>query len=85
MEKIRSRYSVLVIGSIDKVMEIAKRHGVTLKKGSFAGSKGYFFEVDEEVVGAHPAVTALRQSKETFGVSREHGMLHPPKDNRQGR
>lgn len=78
MEKIKSRYSVLVIGSVEKVKEIVERYGIILKKGSFAGDKGYYFEVEEVVVGSHPLVNALRQSKETFGVSREYGMMHPP-------
>ena len=78
MEKIRSRYSVLVIGSVEKVKEIAKKHEVELEPSDFAQDKGFIIEVEEEVLGTHPLVVELRKSKETFGVSREYGMMHPP-------
>ena len=81
MEKIKSRYCILVIGSVDDVKSIAKEHGVTLKKGNFAGEKGYIFEVDEVVLGEHPLVKALSKSKDVFGVTREYGAMCIPKHN----
>ena len=79
MKKNKSRYSVLVIGSIENVKSIAKKHGIDLKRGNFAGDKGYTFEVEEEILGEHPLVKALNKSKDVFGVTLEYGAMGVPK------
>jgi len=61
-------YTMLVVGSLERVMEAAKRHKVKLHKASFAPGIGYEFTVKEDGIGANPFVDEMSRSKDVMNL-----------------
>ena len=66
----KAEYDMIVIGSIDRVVEIAKKYNVEIVKESFAKDDGYSFVVYEDAIGSHPLVKELRECKEVLTLIR---------------
>ena len=77
LKKMKIRYSIVIIGSVDKIKAMAERHGVELVLGTFHGDNGYTFEVEQNSIEVHPFLKELSHSKEVFGISRYWAVVHP--------
>ena len=77
-EKYRNEYSLLILGSVDKVKALAEKHGVDLILRDFAGDKGYIFEVEEEIIGGHPFVKEINKLGPLYYLSMKYAVMHIP-------
>lgn len=77
-EKYRNEYSLLILGSVDKVKALAEKHGVDLILRDFAGDKGYIFEVEEEIIGGHPFVKEINKLGPLYYLSMKYALTYSP-------
>ena len=77
LKKMKIRYSVVIIGSVDDVKAMAENYGVELVLGSFHNDKGYTFEVEQNSIEIHPFLKELSHSKDVYGIYRCWTVVHP--------
>ena len=77
-KKYRNEYSLLILGSVDKVKALAEKHRVDLILRDFAGDKGYIFEVEEEIIGGHPFVKEINKLGPLYYLSMKYAVMHIP-------
>ena len=77
LKKMKIKYSIVIIGSVDKIKAMAEKYGVEMVLGTFHGDKGYTFEVEQNSIEVHPFLKELSHSKEVFDLSRYWAVVHP--------
>ena len=68
----RNHYSMVVTGSRERVESIVKKHGETMRLGSFCGEKGFLFSVVEDGIGFSRLVKELEKCPDVLSVNFEH-------------
>ena len=68
--KYKAMYDIIIVGSKDRVKDLAKKYNVELVKETFAKDDGYSFEVYEEAVRDHPFVQELYKYSEVISIVR---------------
>ena len=76
--KYQNEYSLLIMGSVDKVKALAAKHGVELIQRDFAGDRGYIFEVEEEICGGHPFVQEIHKLGPQYYLSMKYAVMPIP-------
>lgn len=76
--KYQNEYSLLIMGSVDKVKALAAKHGVELIQRDFAGDRGYIFEVEEEICGDHPFVQEIHKLGPQYYLSMKYAVMPIP-------
>lgn len=79
-EKYKNEYSLLIMGSVDKVKTLAAKHGVDLILGDFAADKGYIFEVEEDILGGHPFVQEINKLGPLYYLSMKYAVMRVPSE-----